>query len=176
MPLFSALPSDGNPGSMNRAIWVRSLFTNMAQTAVKTAIYLPSPDENPDADVVIYDGHCKFCTAQVQNLARWDKYSRLTFLSLHDPVVASRYAELTYDQLIEQMYVVDRRGNRYAGADAFRYLTTRLPRLYPLAPLMHIPFTMPLWRWGYQQVAKRRYALGKTAAACEDEACKVHFK
>jgi len=56
-------------------------------------------------------------------------------------------------------------------------LTTRLPRLYLLAPLMHIPFTMPLWRWGYRQVAKRRYALrGKTTDACDDGACKVHLK
>jgi len=150
----------------------------MAQATTNVSdIHLPSPAENPDADVVIYDGHCKFCTGQVQNLARWDGQGRrLAFLSLHDPLVASRYPDLTYDQLIEQMYVVDRRGNRHAGADAFRYLTTRLPRLYALAPLMHIPFTMPLWRWGYRQVAKRRYGLGRTDAACEDEACKVHFK
>ena len=150
----------------------------MAQAATNDAdIHLPLPEENPDADVVIYDGHCKFCTCQVQNLARWDGNGRrLAFLSLHDPQVAKRYPDLSYNQLIEQMYVVDRRGNRYAGADAFRYLTTRLPKLYPLAPLMHIPFTMPLWRWGYRQVAKRRYLMGKTADACASEACKVHMK
>jgi predicted DCC family thiol-disulfide oxidoreductase YuxK len=142
------------------------------------AIHLPSPDENPDADVVIYDGHCKFCTGQVQNLARWDGSGRrLAFLSLHDPLVASCYPDLTYDQLLQEMYVIDRRGTRHAGADAFRYLTTRLPKLYVLAPLMHIPFSMPLWRWGYQQVAKRRYLLmGKTADACENDACHIHLK
>lgn len=150
----------------------------MAQSATSACqIRLPSPAENPDADVVIYDGHCKFCTGQVQNLARWDNSGhRLAFLSLHDPLVAKRYPDLTYDQLIEQMYVVDRAGKRHAGADAFRYLTTRLPRLYPLAPLMHIPFLMPLWRWGYRQIAKRRYSMGKTADACANDACKVHLK
>src|SRR6478736_4757758 len=102
----------------------------MTQSATSVCdIHLPSPAENPDADVVIYDGHCKFCTGQVQNLARWDGTGlRLTFLSLHDPLVAKRYPDLTYDQLIEQMYLIDRAGNRHAGADAFRYLTTRLPR------------------------------------------------
>jgi predicted DCC family thiol-disulfide oxidoreductase YuxK len=150
----------------------------MAQAAPTVSdIHLPSPQENPEADVVIYDGHCKFCTGQVQNLARWDGSGhRLVFLSLHDPQVATHYPDLSYHQLIEQMYIVDRRGNRYAGADAFRYLTTRLPLLYPLAPLMHIPFTMPLWRWGYRQVAKRRYLMGKTADACVGDACKVHLK
>jgi hypothetical protein len=42
---------------------------------------------------------------------------------------------------------------------------------------MHLPLTMPLWRWGYRQVAKRRYAIaGKTADGCDDGGCKVHFK
>jgi len=140
-------------------------------------VHLPTPAERPEADIVIFDGHCKFCTGQVQNLARWDSNSRLAFLSLHDPEVAKRFPDLTYDQLIEEMYVVDQHGNRYGGAAAIKYLTTRLPRLYLLAPFMHIPFTMPLWRWGYRQVATRRYALmGKTADACDDGTCKVHFK
>jgi predicted DCC family thiol-disulfide oxidoreductase YuxK len=138
---------------------------------------LPTPEERPEGDVVIYDGHCKFCTAQVRRLAQWDKNRRLAFLSLHDPEVARRYPDLSYDDLMAEMYVVNQRGNRYGGAAAFRYLTTRLPRLYPLAPLMHLPFTMPLWRWGYRQVAKRRYALaGRMGEGCDDGSCHVHFK
>lgn len=141
-------------------------------------VHLPTPAENPGADIVIYDGLCKFCTAQVKNLARWDgRGRRLAFLSLHDPEVATRFPDLTYDQLMEQMYVIDRQGKRHSGADAFRYLTTRLPRLYVLAPLMHIPFSLPLWRWGYKQVAKHRYLLmGKSTDACENDACSVHLK
>jgi predicted DCC family thiol-disulfide oxidoreductase YuxK len=139
-------------------------------------IHLPTPAENPDADVVIYDGHCKFCTSQVKNLARWDSKNRLSFLSLHDPEVARRFPDLSYEQLMDAMYVVEPDGKRHAGAAAFRYLTTRLPKLYALAPLMHIPFSMPLWRWGYRQVAKRRYLAGKTTDACDDDTCQVHFK
>ena len=148
-----------------------------AATSTTLTSRLPSPTERPGTDIVIYDGDCRFCTAQVQNLARWDKRGRLSFLSLHDPEVGSRFPDLTQDQLMEEMYVVDPRGRRYAGGDAFRYLTTRLPALYPLAPFMHLPFTRPIWRWGYRQVAKRRYAIaGKTAAGCDSDACRVHFK
>jgi len=140
-------------------------------------VHLPTPAERPKADIVIYDGDCRFCTGQVENLARWDSRGRLAFLSLHDPEVARRFPDLSYERLMEEMVVVDQRGNRHGGAAAFRYLTTRLPRLYWLAPLMHIPFTLPLWQWGYRQVAKRRYKIaGKTGEACEGEACKVHFK
>jgi predicted DCC family thiol-disulfide oxidoreductase YuxK len=147
-----------------------------ATATITSETHLPTPAENPDADIVIFDGHCKFCTGQVQRLHRWDgKGRRLAFLSLHDPEVAKRFPDLTYDQLMDEMYVVDRLVVGMAAA-AFRYLTTRLPRLYAFAPLLRA-VSMPLWRWGYRQVAKHRYWLmGKTANACDDGTCHVHFK
>lgn len=138
---------------------------------------LPTLEERPDADVVIYDGHCRFCTAGAEKLNRWDSRNRLAFISLHDPSVAERWPDLTHDRLMEEMVVVDHRGRRHGGAAAFRYLTTVLPRLHILAPLLHIPFTLPLWQWGYRQVAKRRYQIaGKTGGGCDDEGCKIHFR
>lgn len=140
------------------------------------SVHLPSPAELPDAPVVIYDGHCKFCTGQVKNLARWDGRGRVAFISLHDPEVARRWPDLTHDMLMDQMYLVDPQGNRYGGAAAFRYLTRKLPLLWVLAPVMHIPFSLPLWQFMYRQVAKRRYLMGKTTDSCDDGSCKVHFK
>jgi predicted DCC family thiol-disulfide oxidoreductase YuxK len=138
---------------------------------------LPTPAENPAADVVIYDGHCRFCTNQVQKLARWDAKGRLAFLSLHDPEVAKRYPRLSYDELMKQMYVVTASGQQYAGAASFRYLTRRLPWLYCLAPLFHIPFSLPVWQWLYRQIAIRRYKIaGKTGEACDGDACAVHLR
>ena len=138
---------------------------------------LPTLQDNPYADVLIYDGECKFCTAQVQRLARCDGTGRrVAFISLHDPEVAKRWPDLTHDMLMEQMYLVDRQGNRYGGAAAFRYLSRRLPRLWLLAPLMHIPFSLPLWQAIYRQVAKRRYQLMGKTNACDGDTCAVHFK
>jgi predicted DCC family thiol-disulfide oxidoreductase YuxK len=135
---------------------------------------LVDPDNCPGADVVIFDGKCRFCRAQVVRLARWDRRKRLAFLSLHDPRVHQRYPDLSHEQLMEQMYVIESTGRRHAGAAAFRYLTRRLPRLFPLAPLMHLPLTLPLWQWCYRQVARRRYRIaGKSE--CADDACKVHY-
>ena len=139
-------------------------------------VHLPNPAENPTANVVIYDGHCKFCTASVQKLARWDSASRkLAFLSLHDPEVQNRFPQLSYDQLMQEMYLVDHHGKIHRGAEAFRYLTTRLPRLYLLAPLMHIPFSLPFWSWAYRQIARRRYSIMGKTTACDGDACRIHF-
>ncbi len=136
---------------------------------------LPTPTDRPHADVLIYDGDCRFCTAQVERLHRWDSKQRLAFLSLHDPSVAEKYPDLTHDQLMAQMYLIDQQGNRHPGAAAFRYLSRKMPRLWPLVPFLHIPFSLPLWQWGYRQVARRRYRFGKKND-CHDGACDIHFK
>ena len=143
---------------------------------------LPTPFEFPQSDVVIYDGNCVFCIGQVRNLMRLDKKNRLAFISLHASFVAEQFPDLSHDQMMEQLYLVPRSEQgfskqRHGGAAAIRYLSRRLPKLWVLAPLMHIPFTLPIWQWGYKQVAKRRYKIaGKKGTACDpDGSCDLHF-
>lgn len=135
---------------------------------------LPDPDHRSGRLVVIYDGQCNFCRAQVSRLRRWDCCGgRLSFLSLHDPRVAERYPDLSHDQLMEQMYVIDVTGQSHGGADAVKFLSRRLPLLWIAAPLLHLPGTARLWRWMYRQVAKRRYQLA--GKHCEGDRCQVHW-
>jgi len=137
---------------------------------------LPDPDQSPGTDVVIYDGACNFCMGQVANLRALDRFgTRLSFLSLHDPRVAERYPQLTHDQLMDQMYVVDQSGASHGGSDAVRYLTRRLPLLWPAMPILHFPGTAGLWRWGYQKVAARRYRISGKADQCDDDGCQIHL-
>jgi predicted DCC family thiol-disulfide oxidoreductase YuxK len=89
---------------------------------------------------------------------------------LHSPAVGERYPDLPHEQLMQQMYVIDRSGERRGGAAAVRYLSRRLPTLWILAPLLHIPFTLPVWHWLYGLVAKRRYRL-PGGEVCEDDTC-----
>lgn len=135
---------------------------------------LADPDTLSGSDVVIYDGQCNFCRSQVTNLRRLDCCGRrLSYLSLHDPRVAQRYPDLSHDELMEQMFVIDQSDRRHGGADAFRYLSRRLPLLWLVAPILHIPGTGRLWRWMYRQVAKRRYKLA--GKSCENDVCSVHL-
>ena len=133
---------------------------------------LPSPAERPAAEVVIFDGNCQLCTAQVSRLARWDTRRRLSFLSLHDPEVARRYPDLTHEMLMRDMVVVDRRGRFHHGAAALRELARRIPRLWPLVPFLYLPGTLPLWQWFYRQVADRRYRFNRDD--CDGGTCHLH--
>lgn len=150
----------------------------------------PHPTERPESIVVIFDGQCRFCTSQVRILQRLDFSRRLSFISLHDPLVSQWYPDLTYDQLMKQIYVIpatdstrSRRQDsadpvRYGGAEGFRYIAWRLPIFWPIAALLSIPFTMPLWKAMYDFIARQRYRFGKLGGEdpCgPDGTCELHF-
>jgi predicted DCC family thiol-disulfide oxidoreductase YuxK len=125
---------------------------------------------HPAVDTVIYDGWCRFCRGQIAILRRCDLGGVLRFVSLHDAAVAREFPEIPREDLLAQMFVVDRRGRAHGGAEAVRYLTRRLPLLWPLAAPLHVPGSMPLWRSLYRFVARHRYRI---AGRCEDGTCRL---
>jgi predicted DCC family thiol-disulfide oxidoreductase YuxK len=131
----------------------------------------PLAEMRPGSDVVVFDGHCRFCQGQMRLLQWADVTGRLSFLSLHDERARQVLPDMSIAQLMEAMVVVDQQGGRHAGAYAVRYLFRRLPMLWPMAPLLHFPGTMPLWLRLYGEVARRRYALD--GIDCEDGTCQV---
>jgi len=144
-----------------------------AQLTAERPTTLPRPDDRPGADVVIFDGECRICSAQIARLSRFDRAGQLAFLSLHDPEVAARYPDLSHEALMADMYLVDQAGRRYRGAEVLRYLSAKLPRLWWLAPLLHFPGSLPLWQGLYRMFAKRRYRFGKIES-CENGSCRIH--
>lgn len=133
----------------------------------------PTPDQRPHAPIVIYDGQCRICTSGVRSLTLFDWLGKLAYLSLHDPRVEQEFPDLTYEQMMSQMYVVNRQGLRLGAAAALRYALLRLPLGWPLGVLMHLPGTLPLWNWLYHQIAERRYRFGRLED-CEGGTCSIH--
>jgi predicted DCC family thiol-disulfide oxidoreductase YuxK len=145
----------------------------MATASVCETPALPSPDERPQADVVIYDGNCKICTAQVKKLPWWDCLGKLSYLSLHDPEVARRWPDMSHDRLMTEMCIVDAHGNRHWGPQAIRHLSRRLRRLWWAAPFLYFPGSMYLWQTLYRWIARNRYRLSGSPA-CDNDACQLH--
>jgi predicted DCC family thiol-disulfide oxidoreductase YuxK len=147
----------------------------MATATVKqpAADSLPSPNQRPGTDVVVYDGQCPICTAQVRKLVWWDCQRKLSYLSLHDYEVYRRWPDLPCERLMEEMVVIDRRGRRHWGPDAIRYLSRRLRRLWWAAPVLHFPGSMYVWRPLYRWVARNRYRLSG-GDPCDDGTCSLH--
>ncbi|MBU6222009.1 MAG: DUF393 domain-containing protein [Planctomycetes bacterium] len=123
----------------------------------------------PAHDTVLYDGQCRFCQRRVANLRRLDLGRRLEFVSLHDDRVARDFPEISRERLLEEMFVVDTAGHARSGATALRYLSRKLPPLWPLAPILHIPGSLPAWNWLYRFVARNRMRLSGT---CTEGTCR----
>jgi predicted DCC family thiol-disulfide oxidoreductase YuxK len=140
-----------------------------------TDVSLPTPAERPESDVVIYDGHCRICTAQVRKLPCWDCQKKLSYLSLHDPEVSRRWPDLPYDRMMQEMVIVDQGGDRHWGPEAIRYLSRRLRRLWWASPFLHFPGSMLIWRPLYQWVARNRYRLSG-GPKCDEGTCSLHGK
>lgn len=134
---------------------------------------LPNPKDRPQSAVVIYDGQCNFCISQVRRLNWFDLRGRLSFVSLHDELVAERYPDLTHEQMMKEMYVISPSGDRFGGGDAVRFLSRHLVLLWPAMPILHLPGSANLWRWAYHQVAKRRYKLA--GRRCDGDSCEIHY-
>ena len=133
---------------------------------------LPRPDARQRRDVIIYDAGCAVCRATARRLHRWDIRHRLAFLPLDDPEVRRRWPDLTHQELMKHVYLLTSDGQRLRGAQAVRVLARRVPALWPIAPALHMPGTMPLWRRLYDWFAEHRYLFGgRTRAHCRDEAC-----
>lgn len=137
---------------------------------------LPDPDGDASKakDVLIYDGQCNFCRRSVRTLYVLDWTRRLTFISLHDERVPQRWPGLSYDQLMDQIWLASPGGETYGGADALRYLSLRMPAMWLSAPLLNFPFTMPLWRKIYRFIARNRYRIA--GRSCEGGTCSLHGK
>jgi predicted DCC family thiol-disulfide oxidoreductase YuxK len=134
---------------------------------------LPTPADRPEADVVIYDGHCRICTAQVRKLPWWDFQKHLAYLSLHDAEVARRWPDLSHDRMMQEMVIVDRDGKRHWGPEAIQYLSRRLRRLWWAWPVLNFPGSMVLWRSAYRWVARNRYRLSG-GPTCDEDTCALH--
>lgn len=59
------------------------------------------------------------------------------------------------------LVLIDRHGRRLWGVSAVRSVSRRIPLLWPFAPLLHFPGSLPLWQAIYRFIANRRYALGR---------------
>jgi len=136
---------------------------------------LPGPEDRPGTSMVIFDGNCRICTGSVRILYRLDWGKKLSFLSLHDDAISQIAPDLTHDQMMKEMWVVDLNGRYHPGVKGIRYLSRRLVLLWIAVPVLHIPGTLPIWSWAYNKFASIRYRFGRNKDEDCGDACSIHF-
>lgn len=125
--------------------------------------------------VLLYDGHCRFCTAGARRLVRWARPGAVELASFQDPGVLERFPDLTRDQCMGAMHLVECDGRVLRGAEAVvRVLLTR-GWLLAWTRLYYVPGLRWLADRTYQWVARNRYRLAGRAG-CDDTGCALHLR
>src|SRR5262249_40214646 len=93
----------------------------------------------PARNVVLYDGHCKFCTAGARKLLALARPGAVELQSFQEPGVLERFPGLTYDDCMKQMYLITPAGRVYGGFEAAVQAVATRRGLGWLPPVYRLP-------------------------------------
>lgn len=132
-----------------------------------------------DRYAVLYDGDCRFCSAQMRKLLALARPGAVEAINFQEPGVLARFPGLTHEACMMAMHLVTPDGRVYRGFEAaVRAVATR-PVVGRLAYAYYLPGLKQLLNAAYRWVAARRYRImGKTVAAgeCAGGTCALHFE
>jgi predicted DCC family thiol-disulfide oxidoreductase YuxK len=129
----------------------------------------------PGHFVVLYDGHCPFCTTASQRLLRLARRGIIERIDFQAPGALDPFPGVTHDACMQQMMLIGPDGRIWTGFEAaVRAVATR-PVVGWIAYLYYVPGIRQLCDLLYRWIAANRYRLfGKRE--CEGESCAVHFR
>jgi predicted DCC family thiol-disulfide oxidoreductase YuxK len=123
--------------------------------------------------IVLFDGGCPVCRRTVRTLHRLDWLGRLQFANAMDDEMRARVApSLTGGDVMQQMYVVDGRGQLSGGYEAQLQIGRRVPLLWILGVLGALPGIRQIGTRTYRYIAAHRRRQG----VCSDELCSPQFR
>lgn len=128
----------------------------------------------PTRPVVLYDGHCRFCSGQMKNLLRLARPGAIAAVDFQAEGALERFEGLSWEACMEAMHLVQPDGRVFRGMEAaVRAVLTR-PILGAVAWLYYLPGVRQALDALYRRIAERRYAIAGRQV-CEGDACAVHF-
>ncbi|MCZ6767187.1 MAG: DUF393 domain-containing protein [bacterium] len=130
---------------------------------------------NSPSGVVLYDGHCDFCTKQAERLIRYAG-DRVRLVSFQDKGALDPYRDLTHADCMKEIKLVDPRHHIYGGAEAIvRSINLGHPVTGKLLFAYYLPIVRQIADRAYRWVATNRYRLAvDNPDACRTGECRRH--
>ena len=121
---------------------------------------------------LLYDGRCGFCLASVKRLLALDLFGYVEPIDFHTvPEVSSLHPSLTPERCHSRMQLLEP-GRLTEGFASFRRMSVKLPLLWPLTPLLHLPGMGGIGTRVYDWVATRRFLFHRSRQ-CETNHCGI---
>lgn len=129
----------------------------------------------PGRYVVLYDGACRFCTAQSKNLLALARPGIMEAVDFQQPDALARFPGVTVEACQRAMHLVTPAGRVYKGFEAAVQTVATRPWIGRPAYLYYVPGIRLACDLLYALVARYRYRImGKSP--CSDGACSIHFR
>jgi predicted DCC family thiol-disulfide oxidoreductase YuxK len=109
--------------------------------------------------IVLYDGDCGFCRRSVDWALRRDLERRLTATPIQSPMGDFLLADLTPQQRLREVHVINDDGRRSSGGAAVKDVLNALPTSRALARVVSVSPRMT--QLGYRFVAGNRGLFGR---------------
>ncbi|MBI2104454.1 MAG: DUF393 domain-containing protein [Candidatus Omnitrophica bacterium] len=120
--------------------------------------------------ILLYDGRCGLCLESVRRLRALDLFGWLDPLDFHaQPDLTRLSPVLTPERCRSEMILLEPNGRLTGGFEAFARMTRRLPLLWWLAPLAHLPGARWVGTRLYRWVASHRYLLHRNPACAANQ-------
>jgi predicted DCC family thiol-disulfide oxidoreductase YuxK len=120
--------------------------------------------------VIVYDGDCSFCRAQIGRIRLKDRRDAFEYVPRQAEGLIQRFPALAEGDFNSGMRLVMPDGAIHVGADAVYEIARRMPVWKLAAWTYRVPGLRALFRWIYAWIAAHRQSLGRT---CRDDACKT---
>ncbi|MBF6561279.1 MAG: DUF393 domain-containing protein [Candidatus Binataceae bacterium] len=112
----------------------------------------------PGRIAVIYDGECALCRVGAEAVRVFDNSNAIDLIDLHQADARAQFPGLTIDALMEELHVVDDRGQLWRGARAVNEVLRRQHGLRGwFAYLWYVPGYAWLAERQYRRIARSRY-------------------
>lgn len=108
---------------------------------------------------LIMDGGCGFCRASLARLQALDYEGRLEAIDFRAVDASRLHPDLTPEACEREVHLLEPGGALSRGFYAYRRLALRLPALWPVAPLLHLPGVAWVGERVYAWVAVHRFRL-----------------
>lgn len=125
---------------------------------------------------IFYDGSCSVCSREVEQYGRRDRHGLLILIDISDPAFDPAPFNISREQFMYELHVIDRNGAIYRGIDAFRAIWLAFPSsklLRLCVTLITLPLINPLARLCYRAFARIRRYLPKRYDSCKSGSCRI---
>ncbi len=112
----------------------------------------------PGRLAVLYDGACAMCRASAEVVRTYDNSDKIDRLNFHDDDLCAHFPEIKLDALMDELHVIDDRGNVWRGARAVNQILRYQRGVQGmLAWLWYLPGFAWLADRQYKRIASSRY-------------------